>query len=210
MKFEMHPLTKKYLPEEGYAPEASAADLTSIVKRVMPTLLKRAQKLPRPASWELEDLVHIGLLAAFEALPLYKPEKGTLGGYVYISAIHAMWDACVEQTTAVRVSSSTVGRHKAQGRNTLSEFGTRSMETTVDVNGVSLQDRLSSGVDVEKTETSVEARLALSRLPWPEQQIVLAAAAGYTYGEIGETLGVSRQAVQQRVMIAVAESQLSS
>lgn len=89
---------------------AEVDDTTSIVYGLSPALWKAASKMKRPHSWEIDDLMQIGMLAALECRPKYNPERGDFGAFARMVAIRAMQDASNEARGSVRIPATTATR----------------------------------------------------------------------------------------------------
>lgn len=197
MNNDLSSIVLKYA--ETGAPEPKPGDLVGLTKRITPALVKKAKKLPRSPSMELEDLVNIGLLAAFEGISKWRPDGGaTLSTYAITAGYRAMLVEANESQGVIRIPYETNRGRMARG------------EAKHSMNEVSAQDQVSAYVDStqtiqdllvarESTEDSA-AVLELHRKLAPQVfDSALQIGDGVSGTEVGADHGVCRQAIFQRL-----------
>lgn len=174
------------------ATEARHDDPETIVRGMAPGLWKVALKMKRPLTWETEDVLQVGLLAALECAPRFEPSRGVaFGAFARACAISAMKRAVSEGWGAVRIPQSSNIRNNEE----VQEAKRRSA-ASVSLNALSpysggLYESLIG--EAENICDRVDVMRALDKLPARARYILARISAGFLLREIAEAEGMPRQ-----------------
>lgn len=197
------PLIAKYMTYKT-RPKALHDDPESIILGLTPLLLTYAKKLPRPASWELIDVLHIGLVAALECAPKFDPERGVaFATYGYRVAVNQMINQTVEARGAARVPHDSARLARKRGVELVQDFPMEfdAPVSSSDPNASAFGALVDVWEGTDDIEATVRALEVAKRLPARDRAALFAIARGETLSEHARHVGAkSRQAVEQRLI----------
>ncbi len=155
--------------------EPDVRDHQSIVRGLAPAVWTAALKIPLPATWEREDLLQVGLLAALECTATFNPERGAFVPFALTAARRAMQDASVEGRGAFRIhheayrrqTEDAVAAHHADARSVHLDALTPEGSPVSDFIG-----------DSRNFESAVELKEVFDRLPERVQAELMTSVAG--------------------------------
>ncbi len=162
-------------------------DKNEATKISLPIIKNLARRTKRPHSWEIEDVIQIGLLAILENLHKYDPERGTFHAWALIRARKAiMWETTKNQGAYCQSAENVRYAKKHHGKEAHLH------------NAVEYKE-FSSGSVTTRPEAAAELALAWKRLS-PKLRSIFALLAADEDGEtIGAFMGISRGGVNWHV-----------
>jgi len=170
--------------------ELDVTDPKSVLHHAAPLVFAAAKKLPRPASWELDDLMQVGLMAVLVAAHKFDVEKGSWGGFAYKTSRFAMINATTENQSLVKRHSSTISRQKSAG------VAVQLLDSArIDV------DELATSCGASAMEASAELGLAKKQMQPKVLEIFARRAAGEEFREMAPAVGLSHQRIEHIVNI---------
>lgn len=184
---------------ESGAPEPKPGDLKALTARITPVLITKAKRLPRSRTMELEDLVNIGLIAAFEGAPRWKPDGGaSLSTFAITAGYRAMLAAADESRGVIRIPYETnrARVQRGEARHHIPEVSGQSQVSVYVDSTQTVQDLLRSNDNPERAALVMELERKLDPKVFDTAVRISNGESGH---EAGQAHGVSRQAIFLRL-----------
>jgi len=151
-----------------------------------------------------EDLIQCGKIGIYRAIETYQPNKGKFISWVITYVKKEMMDHINQNIRIVRIPVNKIYDKERQSQPTDTIY---SLDDTYLDTGEAIYQTIAYD-DEEYTETDTsQLKEAISMLKPQWQTIMSMTAEGYDGKQIGEYLGISRQAVSQQKERAIKQLQ---
>ncbi len=160
-------------------------DKNEAIKKSLPIIKNLARRTKRPHSWDIEDVIQIGLLAILEHLPEFDPARGAFHAWAFIWARKAIVTETIKNQGAVCQNQETIRRNSKKNKKERVLFS-----ATV------LHD-MYPGSNGGRALAAAELALVWPRLSPQRREVYARMALGENGVEIGDALGLSRERIRQ-------------
>jgi DNA-directed RNA polymerase specialized sigma24 family protein len=176
-----------------YVESIDHTDPKSILRGITPLLWKSALKIKRPHSWDVEDVLQIGILAVIEQRAKYDPARGKFLSWAAVVAWKAMFNACVEGYGSVKIHreasrASAKGSTKYPNAVLCKYYNDASFslnDTALDGEGSRRDELVGTEVNVED---AIDAKRIYERCPEFVQRYLMLEAKDISPKEMPEVL----------------------
>ncbi len=159
-------------------------DKNEAIKISLPIVKKIAHRTQRPHSWDIDDVIQIGLLAILENLHKFDPERGSFGGWAWRWARKVITEETIKNQGALCQHHETIRRNSKKNKQRML------------FNSAALHD-IYPGSSSGRAEAAAELALVWPRLSERRKEVYSRMALGENGVEIGEALGLSKERIRQ-------------